>query len=84
MGKKYIDAEKFYELLLETAITDSDRQFADKVKYAMDKMQAADVIELGRDYWGRYFDIHTRSWVIHGSNEFVDTSFRIERKKEEE
>lgn len=36
MGK-LIDADDFYERLLEYAITDDDRRFAEKVKYALSK-----------------------------------------------
>ena len=39
MNSKLIDANDFYENLVEQAITDKDRQFCDKVKFALDRQK---------------------------------------------
>ena len=40
---RIIDADNFYENLVEQAITDSDRKFCDKVKYALDKQKEIEI-----------------------------------------
>ena len=37
-------------------------------------------VELGRDYWMRYFDVSLKEWRTE-DGEYVDQSFRITRKE---
>ena len=41
---KLIDANDFYENLLEQAITDDDRRFCEKVKFALDKQNEVTIL----------------------------------------
>lgn len=45
MGNKYFEASRFLSNLKEDAITDSDREFCDKVAYAIEKSEASDIIK---------------------------------------
>ena len=43
-GRRLIDADDFVEWLLADAITDEQRQFAEKVRYAAEKMPTVDAV----------------------------------------
>ena len=67
-GRRLIDADDFVEWLLADAITDDQRQFAEKVRYAAEKMPTVDAVPVGRcedcarnaDNGGLYDDGRTR------------------------
>lgn len=50
MGK-LIDADEFVEWLLSDAITDDQREFAVKVRYAADRMPTADAVPVRKGTW---------------------------------
>lgn len=79
---KYINADDFVETLFSDAITDEQRKFAERVKYAIDKTEESkDVIVCGRDYWKRYFDIAEKVWFVEGDPKPIEYSFCITRKE---
>ena len=79
---KYINSDDFVDKLFSDAVTDEQRKFAERVKYAIDKTEESkDVIVCGRDYWKRYFDIVEKAWFVDGCIKPVDYSFCIIRKE---
>ena len=56
MGK-LINADDFYFSLMEWAITDKDREFAEEVKYALDKQEPAEPMEIVKAFYNLPQDV---------------------------
>ena len=50
-GRRLIDADDFVEWLLADAITDEQREFAENVRYAAERMKPADAVPVKHGRW---------------------------------